>query len=290
MTAAFILISTLAMVVFTIAMIVIWIRNRHEVGPYVQTGLKAGLVLVALDLAILPFIGPLSAGGVVFLLLADLLVGLKIAGFVVVGMLFAHQLGLPGLRLSAPQVAVAQPSVVVSTADASLLLPNPAAETPAPKEPAGYLPGLVVACVGVIYSLLLFWLMKPSQGELFATGAEEVFSLAAITTSVGAFLAFAFGEEIIFRHGIQNMLAKFLGWRGGRYWIAIAVTSALWTLGHAGALDPNWIKFAQIFPLGLLFGWLYLRYGLQSSILAHAVFNLIMVLFLPVYAIYFIST
>ncbi len=87
-------------------------------------------------------------------------------------------------------------------------------------------------------------------------------------------LLVAFGEEIVFRLGVQSFLAKYLKLSPNRYWIAIVVTTLLWTIGHAGALEPAWVKLVQIFPVGLMLGWLCQRYGMESSIMAHAVFNL----------------
>jgi membrane protease YdiL (CAAX protease family) len=52
------------------------------------------------------------------------------------------------------------------------------------------------------------------------------------------------------------------------------VTSSLvWSLGHAGNADPIWLKLAQIFLLGLLFGWLAHRHNVESAIMAHVGLN-----------------
>ena len=95
-------------------------------------------------------------------------------------------------------------------------------------------------------------------------------------------MEFAIGEEIIFRLGIQSFLVKYLKLEGQSYWIAILITSALWTIGHAGTLQPEWVKLAQIFPVGLMLGWLFRKYGAESTILAHGLFNILMLL--PVYS------
>ncbi len=59
------------------------------------------------------------------------------------------------------------------------------------------------------------------------------------------------------------------------YATAIVLTAALWSLGHVGALNPDWVKLAQIFPLGLALGWLYRRQGTESTIMVHALFNVL---------------
>jgi membrane protease YdiL (CAAX protease family) len=137
----------------------------------------------------------------------------------------------------------------------------------------------VVVAISIIYSVLLFLVTSPRMSET----AKQAFGVSALepgnTMSIQAVLvvlAFAVSEEIFFRLGIQNFLAKHLGWRERRYWLAIAVTALLWTLGHAGTLEPGWVKLAQIFPVGLMLGWLSRRHGVESSILAHGLFNVVL--------------
>jgi len=140
---------------------------------------------------------------------------------------------------------------------------------------------LIVAAASAIYSALLFLLTKPQIAEMI----ERVFRVSRNAADAGTYtpftvllvLAFAFSEELFFRLGIQNFLARYLRWQGNRYWAAIALTSFVWTLGHAGVLDPNWVKFAQIFPVGLMLGWLFRKHGVEACILAHGLFNIIMI-------------
>jgi membrane protease YdiL (CAAX protease family) len=98
-------------------------------------------------------------------------------------------------------------------------------------------------------------------------------ALAGFLTGV---LITALGEELTFRLGIQNWLAARLGRGMAGYWAAIVLASALWSLGHLGRMDPEWVKLAQIFPAGLLLGWLFRRSGFEACVIAHAVLNLIM--------------
>lgn len=86
---------------------------------------------------------------------------------------------------------------------------------------------------------------------------------------------------MFFRLGIQNYLGAKLNNRRYGYAIAVVLTAVLWSLAHVGSLDPDWVKLAQIFPLGLALGWLYRRQGVESTIMAHALFNILAVLVLP---------
>jgi membrane protease YdiL (CAAX protease family) len=89
-------------------------------------------------------------------------------------------------------------------------------------------------------------------------------------------LAFAFGEELLFRLGLQNYLALRFRLAGRRYWIAVVITAAVWALGHANVLQPEWVKLVQIFAFGVPLGFLMRRYGVESCIAAHGAFNLLL--------------
>ena len=84
-------------------------------------------------------------------------------------------------------------------------------------------------------------------------------------------------EEVIYRLGVQGFLARRFKLRGRAGWIAIVAAAVIWTAGHAGTLDPNWVKMVQIFPLGLALGALFRRYGLEIAILTHAFFNVLII-------------
>ena len=94
-------------------------------------------------------------------------------------------------------------------------------------------------------------------------------------------IAFAFGEEILFRLGIQNYLAQQFRRNGDKYWVAVVLTSGLWALAHANILTPEWVKIVQIFPFGIVLGFLFKKYGLESCIFAHGIFNLSMMVIGP---------
>ncbi len=144
---------------------------------------------------------------------------------------------------------------------------------------------LGVSIIGILYSVVLFRLTTPQLSEMLqktvvppSAGFENATTIQVILLA----LEFAVAEELIFRLGIQSFLVKYLKLEGARYWIAILITSVLWTLGHAGGLDPAWVKLAQIFPMGLMLGWLFRKYGAESTILAHGLLNVVLV-FLSAY-------
>jgi membrane protease YdiL (CAAX protease family) len=135
---------------------------------------------------------------------------------------------------------------------------------------------LAVVGAAIGYSALLFRLTSPRLSEVLAGlpgyNPEQAYTLtpAVLLTLLVA----ALSEEVVYRLGIQGFLARYLNAQGQRYWIPVVLAALLWTLQHAGAVEPGWVKLAQVFPIGVLLGWLYRRQGIESCIVAHALFNL----------------
>ncbi|MHC4297406.1 MAG: lysostaphin resistance A-like protein [Planctomycetota bacterium] len=140
--------------------------------------------------------------------------------------------------------------------------------------------------LAVCYSVILFTLTTPqiseflrqlpvTQSAKLGVGDRPSLLMALVL------LEFAFAEEIVFRLGIQNYLARLFRLQGNRYWIAIVLTGLFWSLAHASILDPEWVKIAQVFPLGLALGYVFKQYGTEACILVHGVFNVIMMFLAP---------
>jgi membrane protease YdiL (CAAX protease family) len=143
----------------------------------------------------------------------------------------------------------------------------------------GWVPGAVIGAFAGVASTLLFWRLgvelgdAPRMAQKLMPGLEHASRLLVGTALLPAFVGVAVAEEILFRGVIQGWIARLLG--GGRAAAVVAVLAAslLWALGHAGTVEPLWLKLVQIFVLGLVFGWLALRYSVESAILAHAGLN-----------------
>lgn len=76
-------------------------------------------------------------------------------------------------------------------------------------------------------------------------------------------------EEVIYRGLVQSALVQALRLR----WAAIVLTSAIFTLMHASAVEPH--ALVTLFVLSLAFGWVYERTGsLAAPITVHILFNL----------------
>jgi membrane protease YdiL (CAAX protease family) len=56
---------------------------------------------------------------------------------------------------------------------------------------------------------------------------------------------------------------------------AICVTSALWALQHEGMISPEWVKWVQIFGVGIVLGVARLRLGLEACMALHFLHNIL---------------
>ena len=145
-----------------------------------------------------------------------------------------------------------------------------------------YITAILLVVVGaILFSVILFKLTSPQLSETMKQlskdqGARLGISSEPTVLTALVLIAYAFGEEILFRLGIQNYLAQQFRLSGNKYWVAVALTSAIWALAHANILTPEWVKIVQIFPSGIAFGFLFKKYGLESCIFAHGIFNLSM--------------
>jgi membrane protease YdiL (CAAX protease family) len=136
---------------------------------------------------------------------------------------------------------------------------------------------LLAAAVAVAWSILLFKATERFTGAppQPAPGTEDVaFIFTGRTALVLGFgLAAAFWEEIFVRLFLQNALIRlFRNARGGTG-CAVVVASAVWAAGHAGTVQPELVKFLQVFGVGIMLGIVNLRRGIEPCLVAHSAFN-----------------
>lgn len=146
------------------------------------------------------------------------------------------------------------------------------------------LPGVVA---GVLGGLLLFTALRLSPAGLSTLPAEFTPPLYARMLYGGI------TEEVLLRWGLMTVFT-WLAWRflqgkrgpvrPGLIWLAIAGSATLFGLGHlpvAGYMLGSLTAPVVLFVIGLnatfgvLFGWLFWRWGLESAILAHALTHLV---------------
>jgi len=146
------------------------------------------------------------------------------------------------------------------------------------------LPGFVA---GVLGGVLLFAVGRFAPVAL--AKAQKLFALPL----VARVLYGGFTEELLLRWGFMTTLVwlawRFLQHRRGAVqarfvWLAVAVSALVFGVGHLPAVaalvgppDAHVVVFViganTLF--GLLFGYLYWRYGLESAVIAHAMAHVV---------------
>ena len=240
-------------VALTVAMIVAWVRNFEATKSFVRIGVAFALLFILFDMAVLTTLGAQAIDrpvGVIALLNA--VSALRIYVFTVVGLLFAGRLNayFGNTRYGA--------AVPTGRALAIAIL-------------------AVAFMVG--FSTLLFQLTGARLGTAFQdadTAATTVSPLLVLLV-----MAAAFGEEVIFRLGLQNGLTYWLRDSQFAHPIAVLVTTAFWCVMHVGALDPNWVKMVQVAVFGLVVGETNRRFGIIPCMIIHMLFNVVFVLMTP---------
>jgi hypothetical protein len=138
-------------------------------------------------------------------------------------------------------------------------------------------------CMGCMLTFSWGWLtfarqycgarLSPDLLQRFDLSSNNLYALVLFAL----LLYSAVVEEIFFRgYAMQWML--------DRKWsrtLVVLLTAALWSLTHLHQIDPEWVKWVQIFGLGIVLGVARLRLGLEACVLLHLAFNFSIGFFVP---------
>lgn len=138
----------------------------------------------------------------------------------------------------------------------------------------------------LLISLAIAWLtveiLQPKPSGLLEDMMEEyqVEEMGSLPKSliIPLIMAASISEEVSYRLGIQNFLASKLRLVSEReYQVAILLSSSLWAMSHAYNLDPWYSGLVYTFPMGIILGNLFRRFGIESCLIVHSLYNLIVV-------------
>lgn len=197
-------------------------------------------------------------------------------------------ISLAGLAQSALLLALAVWAGVRLTPAVGLRAPAFAAvATGRPIGPAirpQLLPGLIAGVLGGILLFAAFRYAPIAVAEL-----QDRFTIPIVPRVLHGGIT----EELLLRWGLMTALL-WLAWRFlqqrhgpvrvGFAWLAIAVSALIFAAGHLpaafvllGALDVPVVAFVMGVntALGLLYGYVYWRHGLESAIIAHALTHVV---------------
>jgi membrane protease YdiL (CAAX protease family) len=172
----------------------------------------------------------------------------------------------------------------------SVGLRAPAFETVVTGRPIGpalrpqLLPGLIAGALGGILLFAVFRYAPAAVAEL-----QERFAIPIVARVLYGGIT----EELLLRWGLMTALV-WLAWRflqqrrgpvrAGFVWLAIAVSALVFGAGHLpaasvllGAMDVSVVAFVigVNTAFGLLFGYLFWRFGLESAMIAHALAHVV---------------
>jgi len=247
----------------SITALVICIKNRYETAATLKHGVLLAAVVIGLDLLAIPLV-PDALADMDTAVIAVLAIG-SILRFIAITLLTC--LGIHCARsLGYQDVPLLRRLLAREEGDGGVVS-------------KGYLLSSIGLALGAVaFTAILFVAIPPQLSSTFVDvseidmaeyGIAEFITPALILVVIQATIY----EEILFRLCIQSFVAKYLGLNGRKYVWAVLLTAGLWAILHLGALDPVWIKFVQVFPIGIALGFLFRKYGLGSAILAHGAFN-----------------
>lgn len=160
-------------------------------------------------------------------------------------------------------------------------------ESPLPALRGQLVPALLVGAVASVVLALYGWYQTVTLPEAAAAGAETNLLVRVLYGGIT--------EELLLRWGMMSFLI-WLGWRivqrregaarPAIVWAGNIVAALLFGLGHlpaafmSGLTGPVWIVLVVGLNalLGVLFGWLFWRKGLEATIIAHAFTHVVAVL------------
>ena len=141
---------------------------------------------------------------------------------------------------------------------------------------------------GVLAGILLFIIAK-----LYNTLLPQEFLILENQIEPAPLVRFLYGgvtEEILMRFGLMTfitwLVSKALDFKSITYWIAILLSSLVFAIGHFPIVyqnipSPSNVLLSYILignsVGGLIFGWLYWKKGLESSMIAHAMAHFILI-------------
>ena len=135
----------------------------------------------------------------------------------------------------------------------------------------------------IFLGYLLFIILLGLQAFIMYFGQEhlgvwkEWVRLTGLSSSYFPFFAaFAIGvdaalsEEIVFRLFGITLVKKYLR----SIILALVISSVIWGFGHSSyAVFPFWFRAVEVSLMGIIFGVVYLRYGIIAVIAAHYAFD-----------------
>jgi membrane protease YdiL (CAAX protease family) len=251
------------MLIIGLLILVDYVRNREQSNVHLKHYLKCGLfmgILTVCPTLLLVLILGIASGHIINLsglyIIGFLLVKyLFVLGLTCIGMYYSRKVGYDGLPVIRNYLHRTRDFREIVTGEY----------------------WFQTLCVGFGSILLSFLVLELSgYGNLvYSTDESSLMLSIMLTVFVLLDLQNILLEEIVYRLCIQNYLTDLIGTQGYRHWIPICFTSLIWTFAHFEAISFFWPILIQRFLIGMAYGFLSKRNGIESSIIAHMMTNLL---------------
>ncbi len=128
--------------------------------------------------------------------------------------------------------------------------------------------GYLIVFYHVATRFLKVWMpIDSSYTNMLGTSLPFLFPL---TIAVSA----ALSEEFMFRLFAIAFFKKYLK----KIWIAVFISSVLWAFAHSNyPIYPNYIRGIELTIVGIVYSLVYLKYGIEATIISHYVYNAMLV-------------
>jgi len=250
-----------------VATLVHWAQLR----PHFFSGLKVGALVTVFavpgSIASFVYFDPSAVG----LNQATRLAPELAQSFVWGGLVLGTGLGLviaffyPGLQIAVTELAAPGQFPLLLKGDTSF---------------RGWHLSVAVGALAAVATLFLFKLLGIDESETvkqmakLMPGLREAPAATRLAFGLPAVVGAAISEELLFRGVILSWLTR---WFGGGRGAAIGSTilvALVWALAHVANTSVIAPKLVQIFLLGLFFGWVARRHGVEASIAGHVSLNI----------------
>lgn len=119
----------------------------------------------------------------------------------------------------------------------------------------------------------LFYTITSSFGiwqPLYVDYSDMLTSVAPFLYPLAIALIPALGEEFLFRLFAISFFRRHLK----VLWLAVLIPALIWAFGHSSyPIYPTYIRAVELSLVGIVLGIAYLRYGIETVIIAHYVYN-----------------
>ncbi len=109
--------------------------------------------------------------------------------------------------------------------------------------------------------------LSPDYSNMLGTSMPFLYPL-----TIASFAAIS--EEFMDRMFAISFFKKYFK----RTWLAILIPAILWGFAHSGyAIYPMYVRGIELTIVGIIWGMIYLKYGVETVIIAHYVYNAVMI-------------